>query len=76
MRKNLKFEIALKRLEEIVGLLENGVNELDKVVSLYEEGMELTKYCNSKLEMIENKIEVLSEKISKPALDKWGINGR
>jgi len=70
MKKNLKFEIALERLEEIVGLLENGVNELDKVVSLYEEGMELTKYCNSKLEMIENKIEVLSENISKPALDK------
>jgi len=65
MKKNINFEAALSRLEEIVTTLENGIDELDKVVSLYEEGMELTEYCNKKLEKIENKIEILSEKISK-----------
>ncbi|KQC10378.1 MAG: hypothetical protein APR54_03180 [Candidatus Cloacimonas sp. SDB] len=64
MKKNINFEAALLRLEEIVASLENGIDELDKVVSLYEEGMELTEYCNTKLEKIENKIEILSEKIS------------
>jgi exodeoxyribonuclease VII small subunit len=65
MKKNINFEAALIRLEEIVATLENGIDELDKVVSLYEEGMELTEYCNTKLVKIENKIEILSEKISK-----------
>ena len=64
MKKEIKFEAALKRLEEIVGILEEGVDELDKVVALYEEGMELTEFCNARLEKIENKIEILSEKVS------------
>jgi exodeoxyribonuclease VII small subunit len=65
MKKELKFENALKRLEEIVRILEDGVDELDKVVALYEEGIELTEFCSTKLEKIENKIETLSSKISK-----------
>ena len=64
MRKDLKFETALKRLEEIVLTLEEGVKDLDKVVALYEEGMKLSEFCSSKLEKIENKIENLSAKIT------------
>jgi len=56
-------------LEEIIELLEEGVDELDEVVSLYEEGMKLTQFCNSKLEKIENKIEILSDRSSKSEQD-------
>lgn len=62
MNKNMKFEEALKRLEEIVETLENGIDELDKIVSLFEEGSNLAQFCNEKLEKVENKIEVLSKK--------------
>ncbi len=65
MKKDLKFETALKRLEKIVSTLEEGVDQLDKVVALYEEGMELSSFCTSKLEKIENKIETLSAKAAK-----------
>ena len=65
MKKNIKFETALNRLEEIIEKLETGVDDLDSVVSLYEEGMELANYCSSKLEKIENKIEILSAKNTK-----------
>ncbi|MCD4797252.1 MAG: exodeoxyribonuclease VII small subunit [Candidatus Cloacimonetes bacterium] len=61
----MKFEDALKRLEEIVDTLENGVDELDKIISLFEEGSRLTKYCNEKLEKVENRIETLSKKLQK-----------
>jgi len=66
MKKIENFEAALKRLEKIVETLETGVDELDKIVALYEEGMELSRFCSSKLEKIENRIEILSEKMTKP----------
>ncbi len=63
MKDKMKFEDALKRLEEIVNTLENGVDELDKIIGLFEEGSRLTQYCNEKLEKVENKIETLSKKL-------------
>ncbi len=35
MKSKIKFESALLRLEEIVQSLENGVDELDKIVDLF-----------------------------------------
>jgi exodeoxyribonuclease VII small subunit len=63
MENKLNFEEALKRLEEIVQTLESGVDELDKIVNLFEEGSELARYCNEKLEKVENKIEILTKKL-------------
>jgi exodeoxyribonuclease VII small subunit len=63
MKEKLSFEEALKKLEAIVQTLENGVDELDKVVNLFEEGSQLAKYCSDRLEQVENKIENLSRKI-------------
>jgi exodeoxyribonuclease VII small subunit len=63
LKKNIKFEDALKRLEEIVDNLEIGVDELNKIVNLFEEGSELVRLCNSKLEKIENKIEIITKKL-------------
>jgi exodeoxyribonuclease VII small subunit len=63
MEDKLNFEEALKRLEVIVQSLEDGVDELDKVVNLFEEGSKLAKYCSDRLEVVENKIVDLSKKI-------------
>jgi len=65
MVEKIKFEDAFKRLEEIVHTLESGVDELDKIVNLFEEGSELAKYCNEKLEKVENKIEDISQRLNK-----------
>lgn len=62
MNKNLKFEDALKRLEEIVSKLESGDVELDESLKLFEEGMELANFCSKKLNEIKNKIEILVKK--------------
>ncbi|HPR17795.1 MAG TPA: exodeoxyribonuclease VII small subunit [Candidatus Cloacimonadota bacterium] len=63
MKEKIKFEDALKRLEEIISQLENGEKEIDEIVKLFEEGSELAASCNLKLEQVENKIETLTQKL-------------
>lgn len=74
MKKNIRFEDSLKRLEEIVETLETGVEDLDKIVNLFEEGSGLVQSCNEKLTQIENKIEVLSKKLQKSRSAERGEN--
>lgn len=54
--ENITFEQAMSRLEEIVSALENNQISLEKSVELFQEGIQLTKLCNDKLEGIENKV--------------------
>ena len=53
------FEQAIKRLEEIVAELEEGNLPLEESLKIYEEGVELTKFCSSKLNETEDKIKTL-----------------
>jgi exodeoxyribonuclease VII small subunit len=55
MKQEISFEAALKRLEEIVGLLEKGNTDLDNSLKLFEEGVELVKFCDLKLKDVETK---------------------
>ena len=55
----MKFEEALKRLEKIVGELENGSLSLDESLEKYEEGIRLSKACSKKLEAARKKVEIL-----------------
>ena len=54
--ENITFEQAMNRLEEIVSALENNQISLEKSVELFQEGIQLTKLCNDKLEGIEHKV--------------------
>jgi exodeoxyribonuclease VII small subunit len=53
------FETALKRLEEIVRKLENGDLSLDSALELFEEGVQLSRFCHGKLESAERRVEIL-----------------
>ena len=53
------FEQAIKRLEEIVAELEEGNLPLEESLKIYEEGVELTRFCSTKLNEIEDKIKTL-----------------
>lgn len=55
----LKFEDKMKRLQEIVDLLDSSDIELDKSISLYKEGLELSKELKEQLSAYEEKIEEL-----------------
>ena len=60
-KKELSFEKAMDRLEEIVQLLESGDFPLDKSLSLFEEGVKLVNLCNSQLEKAESSVKQLIE---------------
>lgn len=62
MSKELKFEEALLKLEELVGKLETDEVSLEDSMKLFQEGMELSKLCTTKLDEIHEKINVLIEK--------------
>jgi exodeoxyribonuclease VII small subunit len=53
------FEDALRKLEEIVQRLEKGELPLEESLTLYEEGIRLSRLCHTKLEEAEGKIEML-----------------
>jgi len=55
----MKFEEALKKLEKIVGELEDGNLSLDDALERYEEGIRLAKMCSKKLEVAKKKVEIL-----------------
>jgi exodeoxyribonuclease VII small subunit len=57
----IKFEEALKKLEKIVADLEKGDLTLDEALKKYQEGIELSRLCNSRLESAKKKIDVLAK---------------
>lgn len=60
MKTKHTFESALTRLEEIADKLEEGNIPLDESIALFEEGIELSKYCDKKLNTAEQKIETVN----------------
>lgn len=57
----LKFEDKMQRLQEIVDVLDSSDIELDKSISLYKEGLELSKELKEQLSAYEEKIEELKK---------------
>jgi exodeoxyribonuclease VII small subunit len=55
----MDFEKNLKRLEEIVGNLEDGELQLEESLKLFEEGVKISRACNSKLNEAEEKVKLL-----------------
>ena len=58
-KDNLKFEEALKRLEQIVDSIEQGKIGLEDSIKSYEEGMALVRRCRAVLQDAEQKIQHL-----------------
>jgi exodeoxyribonuclease VII small subunit len=55
----IKFENALKRLEEIVDTLDKGDIPLERSLKIFEEGVRLSRLCNKMLDKAEKKVEIL-----------------
>jgi len=56
------FETAIAELESIVKKLEDGELPLETSLELYERGVQLSRFCHSRLEEAERRIEVLNER--------------
>lgn len=59
MKGSDTFEIGVKKLEEVIKILENGNSTLDETLALYEEGIRLYRFCNDKLDKAEQKITIM-----------------
>jgi exodeoxyribonuclease VII small subunit len=58
----MKFEEGLRRLEEIVNTMDEGKVSLDEALSLFKQGLVLTKELSKQLDDIEQKVEILIKK--------------
>ena len=59
-KKKNTFEQNMKKLEEIVESIEQGDMELDKTITLFEQGKSLVKECQEFLNQAELKINKLA----------------
>lgn len=57
--KKINLEKSLADLETLVGELESGDLPLDKAMKKFEEGIKLTRGCQTALKEAEQKVEVL-----------------
>ena len=58
-KKKEKFEEALQKLETIVTQMEEGDLPLEETLKAFEEGVRLARFCASKLDEAERKVEKL-----------------
>ena len=65
------FEEALERLENIVESLESGDIPLADLVTKYETGTRLAKFCQRKLDQAEQKIEKLRQEDGQATLEPF-----
>jgi exodeoxyribonuclease VII small subunit len=57
--KNVSFEKALERLQEVVAELEDPEKGLEASLELFEEGIALSRYCRSRIDEIQKRVEVV-----------------
>lgn len=65
--KLANFESAFEELESLLERLESGTLPLDQLLSEYQRGAELLKFCRGRLEAVEDQIKVLDQ----GALKTW-----
>jgi exodeoxyribonuclease VII small subunit len=61
------FEAAQRELEEIVERLELGNATLDEAIALWQRGEDLYRFCRSKLDTAEGRIEELAKRVEAAA---------
>lgn len=71
--KNIQFEDALANLEKIVKKMENGDLSLDQAISSFEAGAELRKYCETKLNETEQRVEAIIKNKTKAHPEKMAV---
>ena len=59
--EDITYEKAISRLEEIVSQLESNEIPLEDSIQLFQEGIELSQYCDNKLKNIQKKVAQIYE---------------
>lgn len=67
MKDDPTFEAAQRELEDIVERLELGNATLDEAIALWQRGEDLYRFCRSKLDTAEGRIEELAKRVEAAA---------
>ncbi|MBR4467440.1 MAG: exodeoxyribonuclease VII small subunit [Clostridia bacterium] len=70
-KKEMTFEAALTRLDQIVRQLESNNVPLDDLMKLYDEGNEMIRFCNKKLEDASSKVKLAKEQNGVPVTEDF-----
>ena len=73
MPKKKTFETALSELQSIIEELESGSTSLDKMITLFEDGMRLMSFCKDQLNIVEDRVTTLI-KANDEFTEKTGID--
>lgn len=57
MEKEMTYEKAMKRLEQIVAKIENGEMDIDSLAKSLKEAKALVEYCKNKLTSVEEEVK-------------------
>ena len=63
---DLTFEKALAELERLVGRMESGDLSLEQALAAHKRGLELARFCQSRLEAAEQQVKVLEGDVLSP----------
>jgi exodeoxyribonuclease VII small subunit len=72
--KKFNLEKSLAELEELVEELESGDLPLEKAMKKFEEGIKLTRGCQTALKEAEQKVEILLQNAGSENLDDFLID--
>jgi exodeoxyribonuclease VII small subunit len=60
------FESALKELDHLVLSMESGAMPLSTLLTSYQRGAQLLKYCKEQLQSVENQVHLLEQGEAEP----------
>ncbi len=72
--KNFNLEKSLADLEELVEELESGDLPLEKAMKKFEEGIKLTRGCQTALKEAEQKVEILLQSAGGEDLEDFEVD--
>jgi len=69
-RKDLSYGDAATRLDEILGIIEEGEVDIDALSGLVEEAAELVNLCRNKIHAAEVKVKTITEQLERDTDDE------
>ena len=72
-KKNINLEKSLADLETLVDELESGELPLEKAMQKFEEGIKLTRLCQTALKEAEQKVEILVQSAGGEELEEFEV---
>ncbi|WP_041521640.1 exodeoxyribonuclease VII small subunit [Gilvimarinus agarilyticus] len=70
-KKSLDLEASLSELETIVAQMETGELTLEQSLAAFEQGIKLTRDCQTRLQQAEQQVQMLIEQNGEPSLTEF-----